>query len=307
MKIGRETVPVDARRPSARQDAGPRSSFGADMDGPTAGPDHATGLCSLDRAGGGLSTNGTGPVARIEMALRITHGVSGRATRGPLFSRDGVSRPRALPHHVPQERRDPHQVASPHATGIHRQAVDPLDSQAAHPAGRPADAAGMEVECGPHADERGGGAAPLVAVHPDLLLGRPQPHPDDVGARGVDLLDEGGFLVLAERAEGGQQVPAIRIPGKRSTRRAASRSATPGRPPQRKCRKPRGRPRSQTSSISAGPGTRVMPLWPSILAARAMPAPSGSVSAAPRVAARMCASCCASITLCGLASTTYRR
>ena len=59
---------------------------------------------------------------------------------------------------------------------------------------------GVEIERGADADEHG--IEPVgVSGHPPFLLGGGEPDPHDVGAGGVDLVDDGGVLIGGQRPE----------------------------------------------------------------------------------------------------------
>lgn len=82
----------------------------------------------------------------------------------------------------------------------------------------------MEVKSRSDADQYTGLQAVTMRRHPALLLGCAETDPDDIRAGSIDLVDDGGILLFAQRAKGGAWLPAITDPGNLSTRFRRRRS-----------------------------------------------------------------------------------
>src|SRR3954462_3836534 len=90
------------------------------------------------------------------------------------------------------------EVARQQAAGLLGDPVGPLEAAFLHPARRRGDAAGVEVEGGAHPAHHRHVQALAAPGHPLLLFGHADPHPENVRAGGVDLLDDRVLLVRAE-------------------------------------------------------------------------------------------------------------
>src|SRR6202000_1168598 len=77
-----------------------------------------------------------------------------------------------LPAEHGEELRVAHQVATPHALRLARQAIEPLEPRARHPARSARHFAGDEIERGADAEEHRRAKCVAPAMDPDLLLGR---------------------------------------------------------------------------------------------------------------------------------------
>src|SRR5215217_4970245 len=107
------------------------------------------------------------------------------------------------------------QVAPPQAAGLLGEPEHPLEPEALHPCGRLRDAAAVDVERRPHADQDLRRQPGAHACHPLLLLRDADPDPHDFGARAVDVGGHGGVLLgrqLAERGSVAADDPQPRIP-----------------------------------------------------------------------------------------------
>src|SRR5918999_723012 len=93
------------------------------------------------------------------------------------------------------------EVARQQPAGLLPDPVDPLEPALLHPARRHRYAPGVEVDRGADAAHHRHLEAVAHAGHPLLLLRHADPDPQHIGARLVDLRDEGALLLLGERAE----------------------------------------------------------------------------------------------------------
>src|ERR1700722_4839994 len=104
-----------------------------------------------------------------------------------------------LASEVTHEARVVPRVAPPQAPWLVRQPVGPFEAQLLHPRRGLGNESGVEVERGADADQYRRTQLAAQLRHPLLLLGHPDADPHDVGARGVDLMDDLGPLVCRQR------------------------------------------------------------------------------------------------------------
>ena len=98
-----------------------------------------------------------------------------------------------LEHDMPDEGGIVVQVTLPEVAGILDEAVEPLQARAFDPLGAVLDTAGVEVEGGTDSEHESGVEAGDHAVHEELLFGRADADPDDVG---FELGDGGDEVVF---------------------------------------------------------------------------------------------------------------
>src|SRR5207248_5564937 len=91
------------------------------------------------------------------------------------------------------------QVTAPEPARLVSQPEEPFQAGALHPGGGLGDGAAVEVEGGTDADQHRRGQSRSHPRHPELLLGRADPDPDDVGLGAIDQLDG---VVAAELVDG---------------------------------------------------------------------------------------------------------
>jgi hypothetical protein len=106
-----------------------------------------------------------------------------------------------LPRQLHDEARVVAQVALREAPRLHRHPERPLQAAVLQPRRRLPHQPRVEVEGGPDPDLHQRQAV-VVVGHPALLLGAAEAHEQHARARGHDVVDDGGVLVLAERPEG---------------------------------------------------------------------------------------------------------
>ena len=90
------------------------------------------------------------------------------------------------------------QVAAPQARWILHKAMEPVEARAFHPRRTLPDVPRVEIECCTYTEHQTGVEARQHAVHPQLLAGRADAHPDDVGP---ERIDPGNDVVFFQRVQ----------------------------------------------------------------------------------------------------------